>query len=354
LVSLLEILASLPMGHTMKSTLLLAFLISVGVPRQESDLDDFRDEYTKNQKQLIDKYIKNKKAVVKFKVYRSTDAAGNPTGFKDEEHRFEIISDGEQIRLFTKESTDPKSKGTYWFKTGDSSFFLSKGSLGGWQVSQVTFPTKGVIGSQGGGFANIIRCPMGAQNYLFDFFTWIQSPQGNPNLSMVQPEFLSVEEVLRNGILVTKVTGKLKAMQPDRTYQDYKCYFYFDRNDYYATVGYETDFFQFMRQDEPSKIRTTIEYEIKNNKKIAPKKYETTIYLKDGRKILDKEFEFVEFSDYTPGPEEFFLEKEFGIATPRNGEKNQDSFGGSLVFYLLAGLAGCFGVWLILFIRKRK
>ncbi len=149
-----------------------------------------------------------------------------------------------------------------------------------------------------------------------------------------------------------KITAKLKALQKDKAFTPYNCYFLFDPNDFYSTIGFTTDFYTAMESTLPRKTVMSVDYYKEKGLKKHPKKYIVYDEFKNGTKAMRFEVEFINFNDYVASPENFELEKMFGLPTPKQSPDKPVPFVGTFSFWFI--VAGTIITTIYMFISRKK
>ncbi len=326
------------------------FVASAVFGQESDDVAEFREFYRLNYPKLLEKYSANKEIVANITAFNEFDDDGGKTGAKNTIHRVRIVSDGVQSRLFFEKSTDGEFDGTYRYKLKNSVFVVGRNRLSGWTIKDLKWKSRNPLDYESSGYLEAIRIPSCAQSFRFELIHWLNSAP-RPNQAAIHPEILGVSEEEYRGMNVVKVHGRLKALQLDKSLIDYRCDFYLDPKDFYSTVGFSTEFHKAMGSTVPRKTVMEIDYFKEKGVNKYPKKYTEFAEFRDGLRVRRIEIDFVELRDYVPAPEDFTLEKMFGLTTPDPSQEDQGSSMGGLVFWVI--VAGVL-VLVIVFLLLRK
>ncbi len=339
----------------MKKKLLLfliwALALTSSPGQSPSNMDEFRDLYNAGHKKIIAKYVTNKEIVADITIYNEFGDSGEKTGTANTRHKIRVVSDGLQSRVFFEKSTDAEFDGIYMYKTKDSVFNVRPNGIGKWSIKKLVFNDESFSGYEWCGYANVAKSPSCGQSFNHDLFVWLNSPSST-NKAAIHPELLESVDDMYNETDVVKISGKLKALQLDKTFVDYNCYFYVDPADFYSTVGFSTDFYKAMGSTVPRKSFMNIEYFKERGVKKYPKKYVEYDEFAGGTKVPRMQIDFVEVKDYVPSSDDFELEKRFGLPTPTRLSEKPSSFIYGWAFWLV--ISGVFLVVLYLFLNRNK
>jgi len=341
----------------MKTKIIIIILLTLSPSaifgQQDIGLEEFKGLYKSNHPKILEKYSINKEVVANINVFNEFSDNGGRTSAKNAIHRVRIISDGAQARLFFEKSTDSDVEGTYRFKTQDAVFGVARDRLNRWSIKDLKWKSQNPSDFESCGFLNIVRIPSCAQSFNFEMFTWLNSASARSQ-SAICPEILDVSKEVYRGLDVVKVSGRLKAPQLDKTLVDYRCDFYLDPKDGYSTVGFSTEFHKAMGATVARKAIMEIDYVTEKGVKKYPKKYTEFAEFRDGLKVRRLEIDFVEVKDYVPMPEDFTLEKMFGLTTPDPSQADQGLSMGSLVYWMVGAGALAFVIVLVFLLLRKK
>ena len=123
-----------------------------------------------------------------------------------------------------------------------------------------------------------------------------------------------MEVVAVQSLLIPKA---LKALKAEELHKGIKQTSYFDPNHSFVFLGAESSIPYTTEHPWPHRRECVLEYNTAaDGKQPMPKRFTRYFQKENGEKLIDYEIDYKTYEDFVPDPEEFRLEKRYGLTTP--------------------------------------